>query len=64
MTNLDMGFDTDDLLAIKMEGIKNEEALYHQVAQIAGVKSITTSRFLPGIEGGWTPSVEFERNTP
>jgi len=64
MSNLDMGFDTDDLLAIKMGGVGNEEALYHQVAQMAGVESITTSRFLPGIQGGWAPSVEFEGDSP
>lgn len=61
MSNASMGFDTDDLIAIKMGNlaVENHETLQQELAKIPGIQSVKLTSDRPGVDSGWNPSVDY-----
>ncbi|WP_194778349.1 ABC transporter permease [Pararhodonellum marinum] len=64
LSGLEMGFDETNLMILNTRDLDKTDALMNEIAQLSGVDAVNMSRFIPGIQSGWAPSVEFEGDRP
>lgn len=65
MTKASMGFDPDNLLTLRLgEQNTNNEALKEEIAKINGISAARLTSAQPGIEPGWSPSVDYPGMSP
>ena len=61
MTNSSMGFESDDLISVKMGNLAKEkgEVLKQELLKLPGISSVKFASDRPGIDTGWNPPADY-----